>query len=221
MSSKPIITRSTGLPTGFLGFTAGGGYSGITEELDSVVAKQAKLLAEAFGRDVEIRFNSDRRSGGAWLRDDLPGFIGNVQVGFNAGITAKPPKGKTYHQWLNELGEEHGWGPGMDRVLKEAPQEVTISTYIKGAVAKDPSIVNSGTVGSRYASTEHRSLREGIEFLKKHVDRSKLNPYAGSRVLGEVDEFLSSGVSKPRKRVAPRSHKSGKGGPSSVRGLRR
>lgn len=47
---------------------AGGGYSGCTAELDAVVAEAARVLAAAYGQDVEIRFNSDRESGGAWLK---------------------------------------------------------------------------------------------------------------------------------------------------------
>jgi hypothetical protein len=47
---------------------AGGGYSGCTAELDAVVAEAAQALAAAYGQDVEIRFNSDRESGGAWLK---------------------------------------------------------------------------------------------------------------------------------------------------------
>lgn len=47
---------------------AGGGYSGCTAELDAVVAEAAQALAAAYGQDVEIRFNSDRESGGAFLK---------------------------------------------------------------------------------------------------------------------------------------------------------
>ncbi len=64
-------TRSTGqyLAAGAAVIAvAGGGYQGITRELDETVAEAAALLEQAYGRDVEIRFNSDRESGGAWLK---------------------------------------------------------------------------------------------------------------------------------------------------------
>jgi hypothetical protein len=61
------ITRSTGTPIAGSGLVAGGGYRGITDELDAVVREAAGALAQAYGRDIEIRFNSDRESGGAWL----------------------------------------------------------------------------------------------------------------------------------------------------------
>lgn len=65
------VERSTGLPVMFGGVAvgvAGGGYQGCTAELDAVVMQAAAALAEAYGADIEIRFNSDRESGGAWLK---------------------------------------------------------------------------------------------------------------------------------------------------------
>lgn len=61
------ITRSTGLPIAGTGLMAGGGYRGLTDELDAVVREAAGALARAYGGDIEIRYNSDRESGGAWL----------------------------------------------------------------------------------------------------------------------------------------------------------
>jgi hypothetical protein len=62
------IERSMGTPIGVTGLVAGGGYRGATEALDAVVREAAEALAAAYGADIEIRFNSDRESGGAWLR---------------------------------------------------------------------------------------------------------------------------------------------------------
>jgi hypothetical protein len=85
-----IITRSEGTPLvmggAFYGM-AGGGYTGITGELDAVVAQAAEMLAAAYGQAVEIRFNSDRESGGAWLRTRDGG---NAETGIGASlITAR------------------------------------------------------------------------------------------------------------------------------------
>lgn len=65
-----MITRSTGIPLTAGSVTvalAGGGWQGITAELDGIVAHAAEVLAAAYGLDVEVRFNSDRESGGAFL----------------------------------------------------------------------------------------------------------------------------------------------------------
>lgn len=63
------IERNAGTPLPGTMLVAGGGYSGITGELDAVVSQAADQLAQAYGMDIEIRFNSDRESGGAWLKD--------------------------------------------------------------------------------------------------------------------------------------------------------
>lgn len=80
------IERSPGiaLPTGHV---AGGGRSGATPELDAHVAAAAEALGKHFDGPVAIRFNSDRRSGGAWLRTSEQDAIGrNAHVGISAGI---------------------------------------------------------------------------------------------------------------------------------------
>ena len=63
-----MIERSAGIATG-AGYLAGSGFSGKTEELDAFIQKEAEILLEMFGRDVVIRFNSDRLSGGAFIKD--------------------------------------------------------------------------------------------------------------------------------------------------------
>lgn len=84
-SPPPRITRSAGVPTG-LGFIVGGGWSGFTAELDQAVCEAAEALADAFpGFGVEIRFNSDRRSGGAWLKTGGEGVEADTLVGIGSG----------------------------------------------------------------------------------------------------------------------------------------
>jgi len=196
---SPEITRSSGLPTGYPGFIAGGGYSGSTKELDDTVQKAAHLLTEEFGRDVEIRFNSHRESGGAWLKDDLLGFRGNCQVGLGAALRAKSPKGKTKEQWYDDLSRKHGaWTRSMLDEIESAPKHVVVDTYIASAVVHDGEIVNSGNSDYRYASHDHESLADGLAFLKRHVNRSKLNSYTGG-VLESVP--LTDRVGKPSKRT--------------------
>jgi hypothetical protein len=77
------ITRSTGTPIPGSGLVAGGGYRGLTGELDAAVCEAARALVRAYGTDVEIRYNSDRESGGAWLvtpdgRNDRVGICASL-----------------------------------------------------------------------------------------------------------------------------------------------
>ena len=82
------ITRSYGTPVtvGGIPYLVGNGGEGKTPELDNLAKQCADWLAEEFGKDVEIRFNSDRESGGAWLKNSLDGFAGNCQVGLGASL---------------------------------------------------------------------------------------------------------------------------------------
>lgn len=183
--TKPEITRSAGLAAGVggvLGGIVGGGYSGATKELDNVVQKAAKMLSKAFGRDVEIRFNSDRHSGGAWLKDDLPGFKGNVQVGLSAAILPKVPKGMTRSEWHRDIAKRVGWGKEFQAEVDRAPLAVVVETLMDDSVVHSPGVLNSGNPGSRYASHEHKSLSEGLKFLLKHIDAAKVNLYKGKQV---------------------------------------
>lgn len=80
------IERSTGIAIGY-GFVAGGGYAGATEELDTLVQDAAEALADAYAMPVTIRFNSDRRSGGAWLKTNPVDAIGrNAEIGIGARL---------------------------------------------------------------------------------------------------------------------------------------
>lgn len=82
--------RSPGIPVRIDGTFAGivgGGGTGATEELDATVERAADLLGTAFDLPVTIRFNSDRESGGAWLKLDEPdGIWKNNQVGICASV---------------------------------------------------------------------------------------------------------------------------------------
>lgn len=152
------ISRSTGLYTGYGAYLFGNGYEGLTKELDATVAKQAELLATTFNRDVEIRFNSDRESGGAWLRNSLKGFDGNCQVGFTAGLRPIRPEGMTnddYHKAWRTL-----------------PKKLYITTYVKVSALKDPSLADDGAEPLSYKF--HPNLDEALAWLVANVDTGKI-----------------------------------------------
>lgn len=138
------IERSPGIAV--YGYIVGGGYTGATDELDEEVLVAAKMLAKTYNRDIEIRFNSDRRSGGAWVKDGKPGFDGNCQVGLCAGLKSKdmvPPKARG--------------------------QGIYTSTYIAQANLKDSSVANQGNPDRRYAYHYHDCLLDGLRWLDDNV----------------------------------------------------
>lgn len=160
-----MITRSVGLPTGYMGLMAGGGYEGSTKELDDTVKLEAELLAQTFNRDIEIRFNSDRESGGAWLVNSLKGFSGNCQVGLCAGLTAKTPEGMSRADFLIKSTIEF---------VRSQPKELYIATNVKPSALKDPSLSNSGNPEHRYCWLEHKSVEDALTWLVANVDINKI-----------------------------------------------
>src|ERR1051326_4534531 len=63
----------------------GGGFNGKTRALDRAVERTAEMLRDHYKCDVEIRFNSHRESGGAYING--PDWTG-------AGINASQYEGK-------------------------------------------------------------------------------------------------------------------------------
>jgi hypothetical protein len=86
-----------GLPAGYYGLP-GGGYRGLTEELDALVAQAAEMLVAEYGCDIQIRFNSDRRSGGAFL---MPESTYGV-FGVGAGLRKVRPDGLSMDECIDQ-----------------------------------------------------------------------------------------------------------------------
>jgi hypothetical protein len=82
--------------------TAGGGYRGVTAELDQVVTSAASALADWYGSDIEIRFNSDRESGGAWL---VSADGRNHYVGICASVVTRGHRARVERSALAEEAE--------------------------------------------------------------------------------------------------------------------
>lgn len=164
---SPEITRSPGtiVTIGNMPAIVGGGYRGLTDELDAVVARAADLLRETFNQDVEIRFNSDRQSGGAWLvtpqRSD---FWRNGEVGLGAGLYAidRPD----VDEWLAlSYAEREAW-----------PREIVIDTLLTAQVMRHPEQA-SPVYGADRDSVEGRrfsSVEAAIAYLSAEVDPAKL-----------------------------------------------
>jgi hypothetical protein len=119
------IERSTGIPAeanGVLYGFAGAGYQGCTQELDGTVAEAARLLADAYGMDVTIRFNSDRESGGAYLRTHAVDSIdANAEVGIGARIVTASARAR--------------WERSASRYEREA--ETGIASWQAGPLTSD------------------------------------------------------------------------------------
>jgi hypothetical protein len=124
------IERSPGIPAAAGGVCyglAGGGYQGLTAELDAVVQEAAERLQDAYGMDVVIRFNSNRASGGAWLRThEHDGISANAEIGIGASVVTEE---------TIRIRRKHDLD-GQD----EAPGTIHLTAHIAGTSLADPSV---------------------------------------------------------------------------------
>lgn len=162
-----MIARSIGLPVtvASIPYLVGSGYQGLTDELDNAVKLEAELLAKTFNRDIEIRFNSDRGSGGAWLVNSLKGFDGNCQVGLCAGLVAKTPEGMSREDFLIK---------STFQFINSQPKELYIATNVNPSALKDANLTNSGNSDSRYCWLTHKTIEGALAWLVANVDTDKL-----------------------------------------------
>ena len=131
---------------------AGGGWCGATAELDEMVQQAAEILASAYGRDVEIRFNSGRESGGAWLRTPDKR---NDDVGICASLVTAQRRESWERAARRYEDEAAGVGDlttvqrsaarelaGYERLaLAENPEgQLTVYAHIRAAAVPDPAL---------------------------------------------------------------------------------
>ena len=127
------VTRSPGLPTGYMGLVAGGGVTGATWELDSTVRAAAEALGMAYpGRDVTIRFNSNRLSGGAWIvTHPVDGYGRNAEVGVCAEL--RPDRAEVEAIW-----DETNLDPAaIRRRVAALPRSVRINAHVGTTSRRD------------------------------------------------------------------------------------
>lgn len=149
------ITRFGGIPVrDWSGPLPGGGYSGSTDDLDLLVARAAVLLADEYGADVQIRFNSDRRSGGAWLKDGAQ----DTTIGLCAGYR-KDRGGLTMEQMLDLSRAEYN----------ALPDRLVIDTYVSARALRDVTLAEQGFEGSRYSYLDHLTLEAGMDWLRANA----------------------------------------------------
>lgn len=161
-----MITRSPGIHIGH-GYIAGGGYTGCTDELDAVVQEAAEALAGAYpGYDVTIRYNSDRKSGGAFLVTDPEDGIGyNGEIGIGASVVTQDQHDfRAKNPDLYE-GEEPFPPVGTIRIMAHVGERVVIDPPEGGDHYHD--IVDS--------------IEEAIEFTKIHGDLGGLVRWADAQ----------------------------------------
>lgn len=159
---NPSISRSTGVAVNG-GYVVGGGFRGLTDELDSIVKQEAQILYNRFNTDIVIRFNSDRMSGGAWLVDSTEDTLGsNCNIGLCAKLYNSQIKSMDPMEFLSlPFGER-------DRLVN-TPDSLGFETAInlkntEHSISPDsPHIV----LDSEYR--DFNTLEDAVEYLFAHV----------------------------------------------------
>ena len=92
-----MITRSLGISPGvpWGGPMPGGGYEGKTKRLDRAVQRFAEWLQARIAGPVQVRFNSHRLSGGAFVYPGLaprpPSLSTRRKLGWARGLSRRLP----------------------------------------------------------------------------------------------------------------------------------
>ena len=130
--------------------------TGATPDLDAMVASAAEALRRLFGRDVEIRFNADRMSGGAFLTGE--------EDDRKLGVCVR-------------LEPEEEWPDGMDfrewkRIYDEAPKFPRVYVNVGTARLVDKSLATRGSsLRHPYAYLPQQDVEVALSWVREHTLR--------------------------------------------------
>lgn len=179
MTDDDRIERSAGtlVEVGGLPARVGGGFRGKRDDQDEAVCEFARRLADEFPHEVQIRYNTNRLGGGAWLVDGKR----DAQVGLGADLV--PP------QWHRDQFQEYledGKDGGLDRDKKPPrpsrmdPDELDLKFSVNVKVPAIPeSLANrTSSIGDRsdYAYLRFDDLEEAWDWFIDNVNRDEVNP---------------------------------------------
>lgn len=165
------IERSIGQAIPGMFLRAGGGYCGATVELDAVVERAAELLREKFSCDIQIRFNSNQKSGGAWLAPNGKGAAAAGDVGVNAALVDTDEIRRVYEKRFKDarLCESYFHDLGLDADVHGVV--IPVFVYIAQCALKQPSMANS--MGSRpYLYLRQPCVEDAVAFAFENISPS-------------------------------------------------
>lgn len=173
MTNETQIERNAGKCVG--GYMVGAGYRGKRDDQDEAVVEFAERLADEFPEyGVEIRYNSDQLSGGAWLKDTKR----NAQVGLGAALRAP--------EWYVVERERRTWGDSDEDVLDMTslkrldPDELKLKYTVKiNHPAVEEHRCNNNTDRDDRVSYLHKdfhTLEGAWGYFTWALERDELNP---------------------------------------------
>lgn len=134
--------------------------------------------------NIEMRFNSDRESGGAFIKDKKKGMDGSCQVGLCVGLRPKYPNRMSYQQWCESQGLEM-FSEEARAAERRLPEEiyhdtVTAVHVLKDGVANQYPESGSESKGHRYWRHDghvyvfHESQEAAFNWLRENVVRNRI-----------------------------------------------
>jgi hypothetical protein len=138
---------------------AGGGMYGATDQLDHVIQHAAQLLRDTYGMDVTVRFNSDRESGGAWLRTHPVDRIGaNAEIGITASVITERASRRAA-----ALASD----PSAGRPPLPPVGTITVCAFASARALNDPASADS--TGRGYVTVCVDGTPAAMQWLEQHV----------------------------------------------------
>jgi hypothetical protein len=173
--TTPMIERSIGIVPGlpWAGPLPGGGYEGKTKRLDRAIMRFAKWLRRRIPGPVQVRFNFDRLSGGAFV---YPGLATDAGIAFDTpeiGLGARliiPPavRRRRDRTWKKGEGERLPALEWEDCWTEETPLRYNVLIYPQFLRCTD----NMGEYkpGARFGYWSVSTPQEAYRLLKRLVN---------------------------------------------------
>ena len=158
-----MITRSCGIYV--QGYRPGGGYEGKTKELDAIVSQAAGIMEKTFGCEITIRFNSDRESGGAFIKDKNWSASVGICARLSNSVFEKMDSSEKVSALLNLSSLD------FDKMFPS--DSIVINTLI------DKSLLNEVCSGVQRESEScvHETLQDAINYIIENVNKKAFDEF--------------------------------------------
>lgn len=150
-----MITRSAGMTTGY-GYLVGSGYEGKTKKLDNTVLKMAKLMQNTFHQDVVIRYNTDRESGGSFIKDSNY----SCQIGIGAGLHSSKFLALTQEEKIKFSMKEY------DNLPKDV---ILYHVVLADNLSNNP--------GKKDLNKKFKSIKGAFNWLLRNINKAAVDEY--------------------------------------------
>jgi hypothetical protein len=135
--------------------------------LDDCVQYAAALLGRAYDRDVTIRFNSDRESGGAFLVTHAVDGVGaNSEVGICASVVTERTRARWQRNVERRAVDDPEWAADMRERLATEP-EGTLRVYAHLSREACDAVALAQT-GGRYYHRPAADVAAALAFVRAH-----------------------------------------------------